>query len=428
MMTREQRRKWAQYAGFTIVGLIVCATPIAIVAAGLALLGVVGGLGGVLAAAALLLSARTWAVRTLPSVFLPTRNPGPYVVSAEATKLHETLLVADLHADSLMWPRDLLAHNQQGHVDVPRMVAGNVALQVFAAATKSPIGMNLEATPDGWDMCTTMFVLQGWPRMTWRSLKERALYMSQRLHDFAAHSNGALCLIKTKNDLDTFLQRRGANPGLAAGILSIEGAHCLEGELGNIDVLFEAGYRMVGLTHFFDNDVGGSAHGIVKGGLTDFGSEVLSGLEAREMTVDLAHASPRLIDDVLAASTRPVVVSHTGLKGTLDSPRNLSDEHLRAIAETGGVIGIGLWEDAVGKGGVAAVVRAIRHAVDLAGVASVALGSDFDGFAPEPFDAGGFALLTEALLATGFSEEETVGIMGGNTLRLLRATLPSVGA
>ena len=118
-----------------------------------------------------------------------------------------------------------------------------------------------------------------------------------------------------------------------------------------------------------------------------------------------------------------MVVSHTGVKGTCDNARNLSDAHLRGVARTGGVVGIGFWETAVcGRRG--ALARAMRHAVAVAGIDHVALGSDFDGAVSTPFDAAGLPVLTEALLAEGFDDEEIARIMGGNAVRVLRSALP----
>ena len=181
---------------------------------------------------------------------------------------------------------------------------------------------------------------------------------------------------------------------------------------------------MAGLTHFFDNEVGGSAHGLVKGGLTPFGKQVVARLEERKILVDLAHASPRVIDDVLAQATRPVVVSHTGVQGTCPGPRNLSAEHLKRIAATGGVIGIGYFHGAVCGLDPAAIVRAIVYAVRIAGVKHVALGSDFDGATRAAFDATGVMLVTQGLLDAGFGDDDIADIMGGNVRRLLLAQLP----
>ncbi len=142
------------------------------------------------------------------------------------------------------------------------------------------------------------------------------------------------------------------------------------------------------------------------------------------MIVDLSHASPRTIDEVLAMATRPVVVSHTGVRGTCDNQRNLTDDQLRRIAATGGLIGIGFWDTAVCGTDAAAIARAIRHAANVAGIDHVALGSDFDGAVTVPFDATGLALITEALLAGNFTDDEIRKIMGGNTLRFLSDNLP----
>jgi len=189
-------------------------------------------------------------------------------------------------------------------------------------------------------------------------------------------------------------------------------------------VLFDAGIRMMAPTHFFDNDIGGSAPGVEKGGLTDKGREMIKRMEAKRMIVDLAHASAKTIDDVLAIATRPVVVSHTGVKGTCDNNRNLSDDQLKAIAKTGGVIGIGFWDTAVCGNDAKAIARAIRYAANLVGVEHVGLGSDYDGAIPAPFDTSGVVEITDALMAEGFTEQEIGMIMGRNVLRLLVQNLP----
>jgi microsomal dipeptidase-like Zn-dependent dipeptidase len=147
-------------------------------------------------------------------------------------------------------------------------------------------------------------------------------------------------------------------------------------------------------------------------------------MEARGVLVDLAHASPRAIDDVLGLVRRPVVVSHTGVRATCDNTRNLSDAQLRAIAATGGVVGIGFWDTATCGTDAGAIARAVLHAVRVAGEDHVALGSDFDGAVTTPFDATGVPLVTEALLEAGLDERTVAKVMGGNAVRLLRATLP----
>ena len=123
-------------------------------------------------------------------------------------------------------------------------------------------------------------------------------------------------------------------------------------------------------------------------------------------------------------ATRPLVVSHTGVTATCSNSRNLTDEQLRAVAGTGGIIGIGYWDNATCGTDAAAAARAIRHAVAVVGIDHVALGSDFDGATTMPFDVTGLPLITDALLKEGFSEADIRLIMGGNVVRFLLETLP----
>ena len=353
-------------------------------------------------------------------------NPAPYLASERAVELHKRLMVADLHADSLLWDRDLLDRATRGHVDIPRLIEGNVTLQSFTIVTKTPYvwKMNIERNDDSSDNITILAVAQRWPTATWNSLTQRALYQAKKLQDTADRSSGKFTVIRSSAELSSYLDRRVSEPLITAGFLGIEGAQALDGNLDNIDALFDAGFRMMSPSHFFDTDIGGSAHGIEKGGLTDKGKEMVRRMEAKRMIVDIAHASAKTIDDVLAIATRPVLVSHSGVRGTCDNQRNLSDEQLKGIARTGGVIGIGFWDTAVCGTDAQAIAKAIRYTANLIGVDHVGLGSDFDGAVTTPFDTTGLVQITDALLAEGFSDEEVGRIMGRNVLRLLIQNLP----
>jgi len=353
-------------------------------------------------------------------------NPPPYLASERAVELHKKLLVADLHADSLLWDRDLMQSANRGHVDIPRLIAGNVALQAFTVVTKTPYvwKMNIERNDDSSDNITILAIAERWPAATWSSLTQRALYQAKKLQDVASRSGGNFTLIKTGTELSSYLDRRIGEPRITAGFLGIEGAQALDGNLDNIDVLFDAGFRMMSPSHFFDTDIGGSAHGVDKGGLSDKGKEMIKRMEANRMIVDVAHASAKTIDDVLAMTNRPVFVSHTGVRGTCDNQRNLSDQQLQGIARTGGVIGIGYWDTAVCGKDAKAIARAIRYTANLIGVDHVGLGSDFDGAVVEPFDTTGLVQITDALIGEGFSDEEIGKIMGRNVLKLLIQNLP----
>lgn len=215
----------------------------------------------------------------------------PYRISAPARSLHDSLTIADLHSDSLLWDRDLLERSEYGHVDIPRLIEGNVALQVFTAVTKTPSDRNYVANPADSDEITLLVIAQLWPLPTWNSLVERALYQARKLHEFAQRSPDRLRVVRSADGLAAVLEARGAGKRLVAAVLGIEGAHALEGDLANFQVLFDAGYRVIGLTHFFDNEFGGSVSGMVKGGLTDMGRTLVRTMEDSGMIVDLAHAS-----------------------------------------------------------------------------------------------------------------------------------------
>ena len=350
----------------------------------------------------------------------PSVAPEPAAVEAMGQ-----MFVADLHADSLLWGRDLIDRNTRGSVDVPRLIEGQVALQFFTVVSKTPLGLNIERNEaDTADMITLLAIAQLWPLNTWGSLFERAIYQAQRFDGFVEQSGGRLVPIRTRRDLSAFVDRRGSDPNLVAGILGIEGLQVLQGDASKLTPLVEAGFRMMAPTHFFDTALGGSAHGVSKGGLTEFGRDIIGEMERQHVLLDLAHASPKLIDDVLAIATKPVVVSHTGVRGTCDNQRNLSDEHIRGIAKTGGVIGIGYWETAVCGMGPAAIAKAIDYVVKLVGVDHVGLGSDYDGAVAVPFDTTRLDLIVSRLMKSGHDHEVISKIMGGNVLRVVGGVLP----
>jgi microsomal dipeptidase-like Zn-dependent dipeptidase len=339
-------------------------------------------------------------------------------------QFHKQIYIADLHADNLLWDRDPLTRLNHGHVDIPRLIEGNICVQVFDAVIKMPMGHNYYETKDSWDQITFLAMANRWPVRTWFSLAERALHQSDLLHETEIRSGGQLEIIRSSNQLGQFLNELEADPHRVGGILSIEGLHALEGKIDNLKRFYEAGYRIMGLTHFFDNALGGSSGGVKKGGISEFGKQVIHEMDQLELIIDLAHASPSLIVDVLEITDRPVVVSHTGVQGTVDIPRNLSDGELAIIGSRGGLIGIGFWDDVVGDLQIESIVAAIQHAVTIAGIDHIALGSDFDGATHILFDASEMVVLTDALLKAGFSRGDVAKIMGGNQIRFLMEHLP----
>jgi membrane dipeptidase len=345
-------------------------------------------------------------------------------VSTRAREVHATLRVADLHADSLLWGRDLLVRGDRGHVDVPRLIEGGIALQVLSMPVKTPRGLNIERNTDTSDQVLAIALAKRWPPATWRRLLPRVLYLAARAHRFADDSDGQFRILRSQADLAPYLADRATNPAMTAAVLSIEGAHALDRDPANVDIVADAGIRMISPSHFFDTAFGGSAHGLEQGGLTEMGREMVRRMEARGVILDVAHASARTIDDALTMATRPVVASHTGVRGVCDNARNLSDEHLDGIAATGGLVGIGFWETASGGPHPADIARSIAYAIDRVGVDHVALGSDWDGAVPVPFDAANVVRLTDALLDAGLDEAAIRAVMGENVLGLLATALP----
>ena len=349
-------------------------------------------------------------------------------VGPAARALHATLAVADLHADPLLWKRDLNERSTRGQIDVPRLIEGGYALQLFSSVTKTPKGQNYGANSAETDNITLLTVAQLQPPRTWTSLLQRSLYHAEKLDRFAAASEGKLRVIRTAADLDRLLAARARGGKLVGGMLSIEGLQDLEGDLRNLDRLHAAGFRMAGMAHFFDNEVSGSMHGEAKGGLTPLGRQVVRRMERLGMIVDVAHASHPAVAEMLKMARRPVVSSHGGVQATCKVNRNLSDDEIRGIARTGGLVGIGYWDAAICSTAPSAVAAAIAHVRDLVGVDHVGLGSDFDGAVTTAFDSSEIVKITQALLDRGFSADEIRKVMGGNALRVIRAGIVPAGA
>lgn len=361
-------------------------------------------------------------------------------ISPRARSLHAASLVADLHADSLLFERDLLERGRHGHVDLPRLREGGVGLQVFAVPTVVPLGANIDRTERGrLDLIGLAGVVQLSP-MAWRGPTGRALLRARELQRTVQRAGGELLWIDDRDDVARLLEARehgenGENgehgehgEGPIGVLLAIEGGHAMESDPDGVQTLFDAGYRMIGLAHFFDNDYAGSAHGVEQGGLTPLGHRTIREMEARGIVVDLAHLSPRAMDETLAIATRPTVFSHGGVRGTCDNARNLDDAQIRRIAEGGGVIGIGYWDIAVCGRRPDDIARAIAYVAALVGSDHVALGSDYDGATTVGFDTSALPAITQALLDVGLSEPDVRRILGGNVLRLLSQVLPPAAA
>jgi membrane dipeptidase len=332
--------------------------------------------------------------------------------------------VADLHCDALLWDRDFLERHDNGHVDLPRMQEANAAFEVFTVVSKTPRGINYDKNSGDTDQIALLSFAQLKSPADWFSMKSRALHQCEQLFEFAEDSDGDFRVITNKKELQQFIADRKSNHKLTSGMLGLEGAQCLENDLGNLEAFYNAGVRYIGLTHFFDNEWAGSAHGVDKGGLTEMGKALIKKMDSLHIIIDIAHVSPKALDDIFAVTSGPVILSHGGVKGTCDNIRNLSDEQIIEIGKRNGLIGIGMWDTAVCGTDIEATARAIQYVANKIGVDKVAMGSDFDGATITSYDINGFPLIVNSLVKKGFSRQDIEKIMGGNVRDFMLRNLP----
>ena len=374
----------------------------------------------------LLTSGRIFLPSWLDKQMNPVSDHLPFVVSDKARDLHKTLLIGDWHSDSALWNRNLSKTYDYGHEDIPRMQKGNIALQMFTTVTKSPSGQNYDSNETASrDNITSLAIVQGWPIKTWSSLTERAIFQAEKIRDLSLRDSKNLMLIESQSDLKQFMIKRELNPTLIGALIGTEGSHALDGDLNNIERLYNKGFRMMSLHHFFDNKLGGSLHGITGQGLTDFGRQSIVEMLRLNIIIDVSHSSENVVKDVLDITNRPIVVSHTGFNGHCESPRNINDGLMQSIAKKGGLIGVGFWDGAVCDNTPKSVAEAIVYGIELIGVDHVALGSDFDGAITPGFDSSELVAITHELLELGLSDFQIRKVMGGNMFAFLQQNLPT---
>ena len=201
-------------------------------------------LGGFGLVAFALVCALAYAPYWLDGMINRVEGPPLPPISAEVKALHESLFVADLHIDATLWPRKLEERHQKGQTDLPRLQEGNVALQVFAATTKSPRASGYTGVrADALDAITLLAITQGWPMATWTSLKARALHHASQVQALADARPDEFMLIRSRVDLGELVDARQAGRKLVGGLLLTEGSHPLEGELA---LSFPLWYRSEG--------------------------------------------------------------------------------------------------------------------------------------------------------------------------------------
>jgi membrane dipeptidase len=226
--------------------------------------------------------------------------------------------------------------------------------------------------------------------------------------------------VRTAADLETCRK-----DGVIGALLGIEGAHALDGDMDKIELFARRGVRYLGLVHFTANDAAYPDQGLGRrdtAGLTRWGFDLVRRCETVDVLVDLAHLNRRGFLDACAIATKPVIVSHTGVRGAFDHWRNVDDAQLRAVAKTGGVVGVVFYPMYLGGDGFAPVIKHLQHIVDVCGEDTPALGSDWDGFIvpSTPLrDPRGLPQLTQALIDAGLGERIIAKILRTNVLRAL---------
>ncbi|MFW5966133.1 MAG: dipeptidase [Persicimonas sp.] len=223
--------------------------------------------------------------------------------------------------------------------------------------------------------------------------------------------------------------QRAARKGLLALAPGVEGAHMLAGKLERVERLAERGVAYLTLTHFSKNSAATPSMGRganENDGLSDFGRRLIDALEESGIVVDLAHVNTPGVLEACERAGRPVLCTHTGVKGVHDHRRNISDAEIEAIADTGGVIGV-IFAPIFLAGKLRAsteiVVDHIEYLVERVGGRHVALGSDYDGWLPsiprDQHDCRDIHRVAELLYARGYPEELVERIFWRNALEVL---------
>jgi membrane dipeptidase len=340
---------------------------------------------------------------SLDSVVNETYQKPPYTVDERARKLHGELTIVDLHSDAMLWNRGILERADRGHVDIPRLLEGNVAIQVFAAVTSVPAKSGMTVNDDYWDTIGSLDWFQNRPQFNEDQFTNRAIDQATRLKEQIRANPKEMRLITTRQELEDLLKERAAGNKVIGAILALEGAHALHGKPENLDKLYKHGYRMLGLNHFVENRLaGGGDEGAHQYGLTKLGGELVRKAFEKGMIIDVAHSSDETIHDVVEIANslkkpKPILVSHTGVRRTCDNNRNLGPAQVRGVQSTGGVVGVALFKKATCGRSVDHTARAMRSVIASTDINTVALGSDWDGFTAAAVGPSGLVLLTQAL-------------------------------
>lgn len=319
-----------------------------------------------------------------------------------AGRLAEDATSVDLHSHPGMFSFSPLSMEGQ----VERMQRGRVRASLFAAVGDGPV---IGRRPSGGLYAARQ------PRPG-----ELYAYVHQALDAIRSRvTAGKLRLVQSPADLDAL--RAQGTPG---AILAVEGGDFLEGRLERVEEAFTRGVRSIQLTHYRINELGDiQTDPPVHGGLSPFGLDVIREMNRLGMVVDVAHLTRDGVRQAVAVTRKPLLLSHTVLQTNF--ARSISAEHARLVARTGGVIGI-FPVNSGGYYGFSGYVQHIVRMVKTVGVDHVGIGTDMDGISPPSFlawsDYSQWPSLAAALLAQGYTREDVGKLLGGNFLRVYRAS------
>ena len=332
-------------------------------------------------------------------------------VSAEVRAVHDPAIVMDFHSDTLMYIRTLHYDYGKRHhfrpwgfdplltqVDIPRAQEG------------------------GLDAVFMGFVIHPLSERSGRCY-HTVMSMFNTLDRVQKQNPKTVALARSADDIE-----RIAAEGKLALLVGLEGGHMLDNSLDHLREYRDRGASYLGIVHQHSIEWAGSDQKASDKdiGLGEFGRQVVRECNRLGLMVDVSHANEKTFWDVIAAAQAPVIDSHTGCSAVKAHHRNLNDDQLRAIAKTGGVVGIIYYPAYLGPrmtGTIDEVVKTIDHAVEVAGVDHVGLGSDWDGFVSMPkglADASQLPNLTRKLMERGYSAADIHKILGGNMLRVMR--------
>jgi membrane dipeptidase len=324
-------------------------------------------------------------------------------ISEEALALHRGAIVCDSHCDTILaldrQKRSLGERSELGHADLPRLLEGGVTAQVFALFVED------EYLPG---------------EAVRRTLQMLDLFYRE------AEANADKVLVATSAaDI-----RRAKLEGRVAAVLGIEGGEALEGDLAALRCFYRLGVRLLTVAWNRRNALAdGQKESRTGGGLTTLGVEAIQEMNRLGIIVDVSHLSAAGVRDVLQVSQSPVIASHSNARALRDIPRNLSDEQVRGLASSDGLVAVTFVPFFIGLDGQATLERLldhVEHLLQVAGEDHVGVGSDYDGFGfggpADQFhdmpDVSHLPRLTEGLLKRDLSERVVEKVLGGNFLRV----------